>query len=158
MSGTPALNMTFAMIFMSKILQHSESPWITSTTNVSKASESHIRLTLNAANRSVFSPTFIKNIYISFQKQELLNNLHQQAADCFSDLRLRREDLVASLKNRREDLIRSSRIGTSPEGASDSGTMVFIYGRNDPARPSAALDRPVTLAALIAGPAVPTII
>jgi hypothetical protein len=47
---------------MRKKFQHSESPWIISPTNVSRASESPIRITLDAANRSALSPTFIVNV------------------------------------------------------------------------------------------------
>ncbi len=56
--------------FVSKILKYSESPWIISPTNVSKASESLIKFALDAATPPAFSPTFMKN-------EELLNNLQK---------------------------------------------------------------------------------
>jgi hypothetical protein len=49
--------------FVSKILQYSESPWIISSTNVSKESESLIKFALDAANSPTFSPTFMKNVF-----------------------------------------------------------------------------------------------
>jgi hypothetical protein len=67
----------FPCCFVSKILQYSESPWIISPSIVSKASESLIKFALDAANPPAFSPTFMKKISISFQQQELLNNLQK---------------------------------------------------------------------------------
>jgi hypothetical protein len=62
-SGTPALERTFLMLFVSKILQYSESPWIISPTDVSKESESLIKFALDAANPPAFYPTFMKNVF-----------------------------------------------------------------------------------------------
>jgi hypothetical protein len=49
--------------FVSKILQYSESPFIISPTNVSKGSESLIKVALDAANPPAFSPTFMQNAF-----------------------------------------------------------------------------------------------
>ena len=49
--------------FVRKNLQYSESPWIFSPTNVSKASESLIKFALDTATPPAFSPTFMKNVF-----------------------------------------------------------------------------------------------
>ncbi len=48
---------------VSKFDQYSESPWIIFLSNVRKSSESLIRLALDAADPSAYSPTFIENIF-----------------------------------------------------------------------------------------------
>ena len=82
-SGTPALNMTFVMMFFVHISPTSESPRIISPTYVSRASESLIRLTLDAANQSTLSPTFLKNVYHLISAAEAAE-FSAEGADCSS--------------------------------------------------------------------------
>ena len=102
---------------MLKFLQQSESPRIISPTNISRASESLTRLTLDAANQSTLSPTFLKYIYhlisaaraaefsaegadCSWPKLDLRPSIFSKVVDNFIDVF--REEPVTCLEDRPE--------------------------------------------------------